>query len=116
MIAQARPSLAPALRGSQARQDGDVLTLEVPPDFHTFATLHLDEYRELARKVAGRNLKVQISATAAPVKEKTGDAPSSPPPEDDAKRQRMLADASREPAVQEALDLFNGKVVDVRES
>ena len=30
------------------------------------------------------------------------------------KRQRVLDEASREPAVQEALDLFNGKVVDVR--
>jgi hypothetical protein len=26
----------------------------------------------------------------------------------------MIDEASREPAVQEALDLFNGKVVDVR--
>ncbi len=32
------------------------------------------------------------------------------------KRQRLLEEAAREPAVQEALDLFGGRVVDVRET
>jgi len=32
------------------------------------------------------------------------------------KRQQLIEEASREPAVQEALDLFGGRVVDVRET
>ncbi len=113
MVAQARPSQASALRASRARREGDVLTLEVTADWHAFATLHQDEYRELARKVAGRPVKVRI-APAEPPPSAAGAAP--PSGEDQAKRQQMIADASREPAIQEALDLFNGKVVDVRES
>jgi hypothetical protein len=40
--------------------------------------------------------------------------PEAPSPE--RKRQRLIEEASREPAVQEALDLFGGRVVDVRET
>jgi hypothetical protein len=43
-------------------------------------------------------------------------APAAAPPPDEAKKQRLLQEAEREPAVQEALDLFDGKVVDVREA
>jgi hypothetical protein len=36
-------------------------------------------------------------------------------PQDD-KRRKLREEAEREPAVQEALDLFDGRVVDVREA
>ena len=114
MIVEARPSLANALRASSATQAGDELTLAVSPDFQGFAREHEGDYRDLARKVTGRPMKVQIAATAAPASATASAAPFAPK-EDDMKKQRLIADASREPAVQEALDLFNGKVVDVRE-
>ena len=107
---QSRPSLAQPLRAASARLDGDVLTLEVASDFVAFAGMHLDEYRDLAKSAAGRSLKVQI-ASAAVVQE----APAAPSQED-VKRQRLRQEAAREPAVQEALDLFDGKLLDVRET
>ncbi len=108
-LAQGRPSLAQALRGAAARLDGDALLLELAPDFAAFGSLHLDEYRELAAKAAGRPLKVHVGAGTAPKAE----AASSP---EELKRERLLKEAGREPAVQEALDLFGGKVLDVWES
>jgi DNA polymerase-3 subunit gamma/tau len=108
-LCQARPSLATALRVAQARLEGDSLTLEVPPDFAAFAGTHVAEYRELAEKAAGHALKLRVGAGAAvPV----------PPPSSPAEvaRQRLRQEAEREPAVQEALDLFDGRVVDVREA
>jgi hypothetical protein len=118
MVAQAqtRPSLATPLRAARAREEGDVLVLEFAPDFFRLADEHADEYRELARKASGRPLKVKIvSAAAAPASAATAGAEtetSSP----ERKRQRLLEEAAREPAVQEALDLFGGRVVDVRET
>jgi DNA polymerase-3 subunit gamma/tau len=108
VLAQTRPSLMLPLRSAQARIEGDTLLLEVSPDFAGFAGMHVDEYRELATKAAGRKIKVQIGAGAP--------APAAEPSREDEARERMLKEASREPAVQEALDLFGGKVVDVRES
>jgi hypothetical protein len=70
--------------------------------------MHVEEYRELARAASGRSWKVRIGAAAAP-------EPQAPSPAETAKR-RLADDAVRAPAVQEALDLFNGKVVDVRET
>ena len=107
--AQARPSLAQPLRSARAREEGDVLVLEFAPDFSVLAGQHLDEYRDLARKASGRPLKVRIASAAAA-------APEPEASETDRKRQRLLEEATREPAVQEALDLFGGRVVDVRES
>jgi hypothetical protein len=72
--------------------------------------MHADESGELARKAAGRPLKVQIGAAAA------GPPPDAPPSPEQVKRERLRREAEREPAVQEALDLFEGKVVDVREA
>jgi hypothetical protein len=83
--------------------------LEVVPDFATLAGTHVDEYRELAAKAAGRALKVRVGAGAAVP------APPAPSPAEVA-RQRLRQEAEREPAVQEALDLFDGRVVDVREA
>jgi DNA polymerase III subunit gamma/tau len=108
----ARPSLCQPLRGARARQEGDVLILEVAPDFAALAGTHVDEYRDLARKAAGRPLKVQIGQAAAAT---AGEA-AAPAAEGEVKKQRLVAEATREPAVQEVLDLFNGKVVDVREA
>jgi hypothetical protein len=76
--------------------------------------MHLDEYRELLVKAAGRNLKLAIGAGAnspAP-----GPAASEPPSPSEVKRDRLMKEAQKEPAVQEALDLFDGRLVDVREA
>ena len=109
MAAQGRPSLAQSLRSARAREDGDTLVIEVPADFAAFAAMHLDDYRELARKAGGRPLKVRVEGRAP-------DASGEPPPAAQAEKQVMLEQASQEPAVQEVLDLFGGRVVEVRES
>jgi DNA polymerase-3 subunit gamma/tau len=111
MTAQARPSLAQPLRGAQVREEGDVVVLEVQPDFFRLAETHLDEYLELVRKVCGRACKVRIvsaDVTPAPGRED--------PPAAEEKRQKMMDEAVGDPAVQVALDLFGGRVVDVREA
>ncbi len=107
MAAEARTSLGQALRGARAREENGTLLLEVPADWFGFAQTHQDEYQELARKVAGRPLKVSVVSGEA--------APPPPPSEADQQRRRRIQEASAEPAVQEALDLFRGRVVDVRE-
>jgi hypothetical protein len=109
-LGTARPSLLQPLRGASARLDGDTLVLEVPPDFAAFAAMHVDEYRDLAKKAAGRALKVQVGPGAA------ASEPGAPPSQEQVKRERLRKEAEREPAVQDALDLFEGKVVDVREA
>jgi DNA polymerase III subunit gamma/tau len=106
-----RPSLVQPLRGASARLEGETLVLEVAPDWAAFASMHADEYRDLARQASKRPLKVQIGQGALPPPE----PPQAPSPEE-VKRQRLRQEAEREPAVQEALDLFEGKVVDVREA
>jgi DNA polymerase-3 subunit gamma/tau len=109
LAAQARPSLQQPLRGAQVREEGDAIVLEVQPDFFRFAETHLDEYLELVRKVSGRHRKVHIvSAEAA------GAPPDAKLAEDERKKARE--EAVGEPAVQEALDLFGGRVVDVRDA
>jgi DNA polymerase-3 subunit gamma/tau len=109
--AQSRPSLLQPLRSARARLEADTLLLEVSAEWAAFAGMHAEEYHDLATKALGRPLKVRIGA-GAPAEASAG--PLADPEE--AKRERMLKEASREPAVQEALDLFGGKVVDVRES
>jgi hypothetical protein len=111
-LCQARPSLAAPLRAAAARVEGQTLVLEVPQDFVTFAKLHSDEYRDLARKAAGKPLALTIEAGSPPV----GDEGAVAPGEGEARRQKLREEAEREPAVQEALDLFEGRVVDVREA
>ena len=106
---QTRPSLAAPLRSAAARVEGDTLLLEVPPDFVSFATMHGEEYRELARKAAGRPLVVRVVAGGIV----GGDEPAAQR-EADASRQKLREEAEKEPAVQEALDLFDARVVDVR--
>jgi len=112
MVAAARPSLGQALRTATATLDNDTLVLTVGADFTAFASTHGEEYEALASQAAGRKLKVRIAAGAA--------APSAVTPSGrspaELSRQRMRQEAEKEPAVQEALDLFSGKVVDVREA
>jgi len=108
MAAQARPSLAPSIRTASARLEGDTLFLEVAADWKVFAEMHLDDYRELARKAGGRPFKVKVAAGPA-----GQEAPAASPAQE--KKRRLAEEASKEPAVQEALDLFGGKVVGVRE-
>ena len=62
-----------------ARLDGDTLALEVAADWSAFASMHEDEYRDLASRAAGRNLKLRIGAGA----------PASPTPVEPA---RLAAD------------------------
>lgn len=108
MQAQARPSMAPSIRTASARLEGDTLLLTLAPEWAVLAETHQDDYRELARKAAGRPLKVKVAAGAAREEPKASSAAED-------KRRRLVEEASREPAVQEALDLFGGKVVGVRE-
>jgi DNA polymerase III subunit gamma/tau len=107
---QTRPSLAQPLRAATARLEGDVLVLEVAPDFVAFASMHVDEYRDLVKSAASRTLKVQIGSGAV-----VEEAPVALSPEA-VKKERLRQEAAREPAVQEALDLFDGKLLDVRET
>ena len=113
-LCQGRPSLAASLRSATARLEGETLVVEVPPDFLVFGTMHQDEYRDVAKKAAGRNLHLSIVAASAPPPDAAG-AVEGPPPEED-RGQRLREEAAKEPAVQEALDLFDGRVVDVREA
>jgi DNA polymerase-3 subunit gamma/tau len=110
-LCQGRPSLAAPLRAATAQLDGQTLVLEVPADFVAFATMHADEYRDLAKKASGRTLQLRITAGGTPA----ATAPAAPPPEDE-RKQKLREEAEKEPAVQEALDLFDGRVVDVREA
>jgi DNA polymerase III subunit gamma/tau len=109
LAAQARPSLAQPLRGAQVREEGDAVVLEVQPDFFRFAETHLDEYLDLVRKVSGRTRKVRIVSAEQP-------EPAAAPSADEQERRRTRDEAVGERAVQEALDLFGGRVVDVRDS
>ena len=112
LAAQTRPSLLQPLRGATARLEGDTLVLGVAPDWDAFAAMHQDEYRELASKAAGRSVKLRLDAAVAapPAKEETAPSPT------DVRRDRLMKEAQKEPAVQEALDLFDGRLVDVREA
>jgi hypothetical protein len=109
-LCETRPTLAQPLRGAEARLEGKTLTLTVSPAFVTMASTHTDEYRDLARKATGRTLTVEFEAGAAT------EEPETAPSDEELRRQRLRAEAEKEPAVQEALDLFDGRVVDVREA
>jgi DNA polymerase III subunit gamma/tau len=109
---QSRPSLAASLRAARARLEGDTLVVEVPAEFVEVVRSHSDEYREIARKAAGRSLHLEIAAaTPAPAAE-----PAAAPSAEEERRQRLRGEVEKEPAVQEALDLFDGRVVEVREA
>jgi DNA polymerase-3 subunit gamma/tau len=109
-LCETRPSLAQPLRRTRPRLDGKTLTLAVPPDFVAFATMHADDYRALAKKASGHAVTVEIEAGEA------AEEAAAEPSEDEVRQQRLREEAEKEPAVQEALDLFDGRVVDVREA
>jgi hypothetical protein len=110
-LCETRPSLGQPLRSATARLEGKTLTLAVSPDFVAMATMHVGEYRDLAKKAAGHTLVVEIEAGATAPPE-----PETEPSQEEVRRQRLREEAEKEPAVQEALDLFDGRVVDVREA
>lgn len=107
---QGRPSLLQPLRAGLLSLEGGTLRLEVPPDFEAFARLHADDYAGLARQALGRAVKVEVLAGGAAA----GAASQAPSPEQQ-RRESLAQQASQDPVVREALDLFNGKVVGVRE-
>jgi hypothetical protein len=104
-----RPTLLQPLRGATASLDEGVLVISVVPHFMPLAEAHLDEYRELAAEVAGRSQQVQIGQASAPVEPQEPEAPS----RERLRKERLEKEVAREPAVQEALDLFGGRIVDV---
>jgi DNA polymerase-3 subunit gamma/tau len=110
-LCQGRPSLAAPLRCAAARLEGDTLAIEVPADFLAFATMHADEFRDLARRASGRSLHLKIAAGGAALSAE----PAGREPAED-RRQTLRQEAEKEGAVQDALDLFDGRVVDVREA
>jgi DNA polymerase-3 subunit gamma/tau len=105
---QARPSLAAPLRSGRARFEGQELVVEVPADFVPFGTMHAEEYRELAKRASGRAVPVRFEGAE--------EAAAKEPSAEETRRRKLREEAEREPAVQEALDLFEGRVVDVREA
>ncbi len=112
MGASGRTSLGQALKTATATLENDTLVLSVGADFTAFAQTHGEEYEALASQAAGRKLKVRIAAGRSAPSAVAGSGLS--PTE--LSRQRLRQVAETEPAVQEALDLFSGKVVDVREA
>ena len=75
--------------------------------------MHADEYRDLAKKARGRAARCASRRAAAPRPPRHAEAPPSPTETD---KQRLHEEAARQPAVKEMLDLFGGRIVDVRES
>ena len=110
-LAAARPSLVQPLRGAEAHLDGQTLVLAVHADFVAFAEMHADEYRDLARKALKRAVQVRVVARGGEAE--SGETAVN---EEEARRAKRQAEAAQEPAVQEALDLFGGRIVDVREN
>ncbi len=109
-LCQSRPTLAATLRSAAVRFQADTLVLELPPDFALLASAHADDYKALASKAAGRTVALQFASLSV-----QAEAPVAASP-DVAKKQRLREEAEKEQAVQEALDLFDGRVVDVREA
>ena len=110
MLGQARPTLAPALRSAAVRFEGDTLVLEMPPDFAMLASAHADDYKALAHKAAGKNVPLRFASVAGAAAAAVAASPEL------VRKQQLREEAEKEPAVQEALDLFDGRVVDVREA
>jgi hypothetical protein len=74
------------------------------------ASMHAEEYRALAKTATGRVIRVEFEAGAAT------EEPEAAPSKEETRRKRLREEAEKEPAVQEALDLFDGRVVDVKEA
>jgi DNA polymerase-3 subunit gamma/tau len=114
MKSLSRPTLAPVLRLARGRLDGDTLVLVVPADFAAMARSHDDDFREMARKVAGKAFKVRVEVGEAMAAEEGEPSPGAPA--EAAQKKQLLEQAAQQPIVREAVDLFGGTIVDVRES
>ena len=76
--------------------------------------MHADEYRDLAKKASGRARALRVEeGGAAPPAAGTPEATAAAAETD---KKRLHEEAARQPAVKEMLDLFGGRIVDVRES
>jgi DNA polymerase-3 subunit gamma/tau len=113
-LVQARPSLAQPLRSAQVLEEADAVVLKVTADFLPLARMHADEYRDLAKKASGRArpLRVEEGGTVAP----PAGTPEATVVATETDKKRLHEEAARQPAVKEMLDLFGGRIVDVRES
>ena len=110
-LCQGRPSLAAPLRSAVARLEGDTL--------RDRGAGGLPGLRHDARRRVPRPRPPGGGEEPPPEDRGGGAAPSAEPasrePAED-RRQTLREEAEKEPAVQEALDLFDGRVVDVREA
>ncbi|MBN2370909.1 MAG: DNA polymerase III subunit gamma/tau [Vicinamibacteria bacterium] len=104
-LAKRRPSLLQPLRAARASIDGSTLTLAVQEDFLAFTETHIEEYRDLARRAGGQTLAVKVEHANREEKQESAE---------ESERRGLLERAQSDPAVQQALDLFGGRIVDVR--
>jgi DNA polymerase-3 subunit gamma/tau len=104
-LAKRRPSLLQPLRAARANIEGSTLTLAVPEDFLAFAETHIEEYQDLARRAGRRSLTLKIEVARRETSQETAE---------ETERLRLVKRAQSDPAVQQALDLFGGRIVDVR--
>jgi DNA polymerase III subunit gamma/tau len=114
-LVQARPSLAQPLRSAEVLEEGDTVVLRVTADFLPLARMHAEEYRELAKKASGRARALRIEEGGGAVAPPAG-TPEATAVASETDKQRLHEEAARQPAVKEMLDLFGGRIVDVRES
>jgi len=114
-LVQARPSLAQPLRSAQVLEEGDTVVLKVTADFLPLARMHADEYRDLAKKASGRARALRIEEGGGAVAPPAG-TPEATAVVSETDKKRLHEEAARQPAVKEMLDLFGGRIVDVRES
>jgi hypothetical protein len=77
----------------------------VPEDFLAFAETHIEEYQDLARRAGDRPLTLKIEVASRETTQETAE---------ETERRRLVKSAQSDPAVQQALDLFGGRIVDVR--
>ncbi len=104
--AATRPSLLTPVRAATARREGGTLVLEPEADYAAFVSSHAGDYEELLKR-AGARVKLKVEARSA--------AAAEPTPQQK-KREELIQEAAADPAVQVTLDLFGGRVVDVREA
>jgi hypothetical protein len=95
-------------------EEADAVVLKVTADFLPLARMHADEYRDLAKKASGRarTLRVEEGGNVAP----PAGTPEATVVATETDKKRLHEEAARQPAVKEMLDLFGGRIVDVRES
>ena len=110
-LCQTRPTLAAPLRAAGVRFEGDTLRARAAARFRRAGGCPRrrlqgarGEGRRQERPAAIRGRVCPASAAAAAVTPEV------------ARKQQLREEAEKEPAVQEALDLFDGRVVDVREA